>query len=763
MKPYLVAVFFFIAGIITSYPLQAQQSNISISGKVISADDRQPVPSANVGIAQKGIGTATNSNGAFILLIPGGNLKDTLRISCLGFKTRLLPVAGLKDRQDLNISLQKTSIELKEVHVATRDPLKIIQKAKDRIPENYINHPHVTEGFYRNSTTSKGNHLQLSEAVFDIYNFGYANHKNENLLKLIKARDVKNQRDFHGIEMGWKAAGVMAADMVARIEYTDILGKDGMKNHSFEVLGIVDYKGYQAYEIGFKEKEGVKENGFRGKLYIDTKTYAFLCFDFGTSPESLKNVKVGDFAMRMLMKLMNLDIKLKYDHTQVNYQQINGKWVLSGVTHNNGLYVKSPRMKYDFLADEKFNYVVTRIDTAQVAPFTERLNKNAVIEDHDTDETDAFWKDYNIILPDFNSEEVIKRIKAINEVVRLKDKFLIRERKLPKDAALRADSMFTFYHNNNQFNGSALIKQNGKVILSKSYGYANSEQQLVANEHTTYRIGSLSKSFTSVIINQLMNEGKLDSLAPIKTYLPWYVHGDITIEQLLTHRSGIPEYLDNSDYKAQIFKQSFTLKELVQKFCSDTLEFKSGTKFSYSNSGFLVLALIAQEVAGKPFITLLQERIFTPLQMTDTFAGDDKGAGSHQAIGYAEGIAKEAHYDAANVLGAGGISSSTADLLKFHEGLLNDKLLPKERKADMLKPRVAFTDYNAWYDYGWMTDNGAFNASGKHVITYHPGTDMGFFTMYIRQEDKDNCIILLSNTGDFPRYDMVDLLLDMIN
>jgi CubicO group peptidase (beta-lactamase class C family) len=742
-------------------PAYAQQPGLTISGKISSADDHQPVPSANISIAQKGIGTATNDSGNFMLIIPTANLHDSLRISCLGFKSRSVPIANLQDNQTLAINLVKTSIELKEVKIEFRDPMKIIQKAIDRIPNNYITGQHVTKGFYRNVTTSGKKYLQLSEAVFDIYNYAFADKKDD-LFRLIKARDEKNQRDFGSIELGRSPKSVFETDKVRNIENSDVFSKDGIKRHSFEVAGIVDYKGYQAYEITFAEKPGIKEKGYRGKVYIDTKNFAFLCFDYGLSPDSYEHFKFGDFATRMLMKMVGLTIDLKYDHCKVNYQQVNGKWVLSDVAEDNRLYIKGSQRKYNMNADIKFNYQVTAIDTAKVAPFDTRLSKGTLIEDHDSSD-DNFWKDYNIVLPNFNTEQVIAEIRAVNEIVNLKKKFIEKLRKLPKDPAQRLDSLLAFYNTNGQFNGTALITAKGKVLLSKSYGFANKEKRQVANEHTTYRIGSTAKTFTSVIINQLANEGKLDIHTPIKTYLPWYAHGDITLEQLLTHQSGIPEYFDNPDHKLQIVTKSFTLKEMVQMFCSDSLEFKPGTDFHYSNSNFTILALIAQEVSSKPFETLLQECIFTPLQMTDTYVGEYKGTGSHQAVGYSDGK-PEIHYNPANTMGAGGISSSAADMLKYHDALMTEKLLPKNKMAEMLKPRVEFLDYNAWYDYGWMTDKSAFGVSGnKHVITYHPGTDVGFFTMFTRQEDTNNCIIMLNNTGDFPRYDMTDLILDILN
>ncbi|MES2279610.1 MAG: serine hydrolase [Bacteroidota bacterium] len=759
MKTYLAAAIFVFLWI-CSFNAYAQQQNLTISGKVSSADDHQPVPSANISIAQRGIGTATNHIGDFILIIPAANLKDTLRISCLGYKTNIIAIANLKSGQTLAINLQKTSIELKEVKIESHDAMKIIQKAIDRIPDNYLNDQYITKGFYRNVTTNGKNYLQLSEAVFDIYHFASADKKDD-LFRLVKARDEKNQRDFSNIELGRSPKSIFAADKVRNIANSDVFGKDGIKKHNFEVTGVVDYKGYRAYEIAFTEKPGIKEKGYRGKVYIDTKSFAFLYFDYGLSPDSYAAFKFGDLPTRMLMKMVGLSIDLKYDHDRASYQQVDGKWVLSNVAEDARLYIKGSQRKYDMNADIKFNYQVTAVDTVKTAPFDSRLSKGTLIENHDSDD-DKFWKDYNIVLPDFNTEQVIAQIRAINGVNNIKKKFIERLRKLPKNPAQRLDSMLAFYHANGQFNGTALVSSKGKVLLSKSYGFANKQKQQVATEHTAYRIGSTAKTFTSVLINQLANEGKLDLHAPIKTYLPWYAHGNITLDQLLTHQSGIPEYFDNVDYKEKIITQSYTLKDMVVNFCSDTLEFKPGTEFHYSNANFSILALIAQEVGGKPFATLLQERIFTPLQMVDTYVGEYKGTDNHQAIGYDNGK-PEIHYDAANTMGAGGIYSSAADLLKYHDGLMTEQLLPKAQRAEMLKPRVEFLDYNAWYDYGWMTDKAAFNQSAnKHVITYHPGTDIGFFTMYTRQADTNTCIILLNNTGDFPRYDMTDLILDIL-
>jgi len=760
MRFHFIPVLFFLIFIFAKVTY-AQQGKIIINGKIIG-DDKQPVAYANINIPKKGLGTISNINGDFLFTIPSSSSADSLVITCIGFNTKTIAVLNLivAERPKPTITLSKSNTPLQEVSIAYRDPMKIIQKAIDRIPENYINTPHVIRGFYRETTMKDKTPLQLSEAVFDIFNYGYAD-KREDLFKLVKARDDKNERDFKGIEVGQKPRGIFNDDIVKRLQTSDILGKDGIKRHSYEVAGIADFKGRPAYEIDFSEKSSTQDRTFRGKVFIDTKSYAFVYFDYSASPETMRQDKVGNFAERMLMKMMGMEIAIKADRDRISYQNVNGKWVLAQDVGDTKLYFKLPARNYDFTADIKFNYIVTAVDTTQTTPFHEKMRSNEHINDHDTNEGEEFWKDYNIILPDFDTEALIKQINAINAVVRLKTKFEAKELKLPKAPVLRLDSMLTYYHANGQFNGAALVKSKGKVILNKSYGFADQQKQLPGNEHTAYRIGSAAKTFTSLVINQLVSERKLDVHVPIKTYIPYYVHGDVTIEQLLTHQSGIPEYFNNDDYKLELLTKSFTLKDMVLKFCSDTLQFKSGTGFEYSNSNFAVLALIAQEVAGKPFETLLRDRVFTSLQMTDTYFGKYKG-NENRAIGYSDGLPEQT-YDYGNVYGAGGIWSSAADLLKYHDGLLANKLLPLAQKTEMLKPRVEFKDYGAMYDYGWMTDKSAFAASQKHVITYHPGTDLGFFTMYVRQEDTDSCIILLNNTGEFPRYDMIDLILNIIN
>jgi CubicO group peptidase (beta-lactamase class C family) len=753
----LVAVFLFVGTILHA---KAQIQGVVISGTVVSVDDQQPVSYAGISILGTGIGTATNSNGEFTLRVTEKKPTDTLLITRLGYVNKRIPLTNASVVGKFQIALEKNTLELKEVKIEYRDPLKIIQNAIDKISDNYLDEPHIIKGFYRMHTAKDHEPLQISEAVFDIYNFGYAN-KRVNLFRLVKARDIKNLRDFKNMEVGQSPRTVFNDDIVKHINSNEIFGSEGLKNHRFEVRGMVDFKGYPAYEIDFTEVKGAKGITYRGKVFIETKTYAFLYFDYSLSPEGAARTKMGDFSQRLLMKMMNITMAMRGADNKISYKKVGNRWALSDVISNSSIYIKSTLLHSDFVAKTHYNYVATDVDTTHNQPFIETLNNNSSIEKNSTADGADFWKDYNTQLPDFDVEKAVAGIRAINGTLELKQTFEAKARKLPKDPTLRIDSMLAFYNKNGQFNGTALVKSKGKTIISKSYGYADAANKTLADEQTVYRIGSLSKTFCSVIINQLIKEGKLSLQTPVKTYIPYYVNGDVTIEQLLTHQSGIADYFHNDVYKAELVSKSFSLKEMVMKFCSDTLLFKNESRFDYSNANFSVLALAAEEVTGKPFDNLLSERIFSPLQLADTWLGNKQG--KRQAIGYIEKFTPEKTYDAANTTGAGGIFSSAADLAKFHNGLLTDKLLPKEVKIEMLKPRVEFIDYRAWYGYGWMIDKDYFNASKKHVITYHPGTDLGFFTMFAREENTDTCIILLNNTGDFPRLDITDLILNALN
>lgn len=406
--------FLFALPLLLLFWISSVCAQVSVGGKVSNAASGRPVRQASISINRKGVGTATNGQGLFTLIIPAGNVKDSLKISCVGYTTQYIAIANIKKNEMLNVALTKSTTELKEVTIAFYDADKIIQKALTRIPENYINYRHILRGFYRMYTYTDSIPLQLSEAVFDVYNFGYGD-THADLFRLVKARNEKNDHDFNSLEITQRPNSIFEQDIINHLHACGFLNEEGLTHHQFTVNRVVDIKGYKAYEIEFKEKYGAVAGTYRGKFYIDTKTYAFIYFDFGLSPEALSEVVPGTFAYRSLIHTAATAVGLQYDHTQVSYQQVGNKWVLSGVEGDDSLTIKNPQLKYGYTAQVKYNYQITAVDTTQQESFNSKIGRNDNINAYKSNSDEKFWKDYNILLSDYDAEEIFKKIKMINK------------------------------------------------------------------------------------------------------------------------------------------------------------------------------------------------------------------------------------------------------------------------------------------------------------------------------------------------------------
>lgn len=415
MNNWFIKAFWLLGLLLLAYPIYAQQG-ITVYGKVTSGSDGQPISLTSVSVSKKGIGTSTNASGLFVFTIPAANKVDSLKISHIGYKTQTLPISDIKAGEELNIILEKNNIELGEATVTYYDANKIIKKAINLIPENYINHAHVLRGFYRMYAFKDKDKapLQLSEAVFDVYNFGYAD-KHADIFRLIKARSEKNDRDFNSAEFVQKPNSVFEQDVVNHLPASGFLSEKGLENHKFEVERVTEINGLRAYEIEFTGKPGVEERTYTGKMYIDTKTNAFIYFDFGLSPAGLKNTSAGGFLEKSLIRQHDIKAVLLSNRSKVSYQQVNNKWVLANVDGDNTLSIKSVYLDYNYVTHVKYNYQITAVDITQKESFDSKMGRNENINNYKSNSDQKFWKDYNILLADDNADDIFKQIKDINK------------------------------------------------------------------------------------------------------------------------------------------------------------------------------------------------------------------------------------------------------------------------------------------------------------------------------------------------------------
>lgn len=736
----------------TSFLLVAQ--NLVIEGVVKARLENETLPYANVFLQKSQIGTITNEKGVFRLVIPKANAEDSLVISYIGYQTRTLALNTVSSKS--NILLDETEITLSGVMITGISARTIMEKAIARIPENYDQNPFQTRGFYRLTSKKGESYVHLSEAVFDTYQS--KSSKPNQQFRLEKMRAIRDEKASEGLNLGMRPEGIYSFDIVNHPKETELLEKKGLKIHTFKNEGTQLIDGRPAYKITFDQKD-IKNPGYRGSILIDVETYAFVYFDFGISPEADDKRKYGSPATRAVLKIMGIDLTLEKNNYQIFYKRFGDKYYLNNVGNDAILHFASERDHYNFSANSRVDFLVTELRCENVQPFTndEIIGQGKMIESQKSFYDPNFWDAYTILLASNDFSEIAAAIAAKNKANSTKLEIQAKLDRFPKVKSIRIDSILQFYNDRDLFNGNALIAFENEVLLQKSYNNAHTKNK----QESQFRIGSLSKTFTAMVMLKLENEGKLSFNDTIGKFLPHFPNGQVTIAQLLSHQSGITNYLDKDAYLAQILNHEFSLAGLVTNFCSDPLEFEPGTQFTYSNSNFVILALIAERVAGKKFDALLQQYIFSPVEMPSSYVGLPKDA-KNLVTAYI-GSQPEPKYNPQNVIGAGGITSTAADLFKWSQALDGDRLLlPRSEIAKLWKPQVPYLDWDAFYGYGWLIDTYMFSASKDHQVIYHPGVDFGFHTMFVKQPDLGITIILLNNTGDFPRFEMTELILNVL-
>ncbi|WP_353718771.1 serine hydrolase [Dyadobacter sp. 676] len=330
------------------------------------------------------------------------------------------------------------------------------------------------------------------------------------------------------------------------------------------------------------------------------------------------------------------------------------------------------------------------------------------------------------------------------------------------------DSLIEGKFDNGELAGNILIAQKGALIYQKSLGMADVANRVPLDEQSTFSLASVSKIFTSVAILQLKQKGKLKLDDPVKKHLPAFRYSQITIRHLLSHTSGLADYqMLEKPYTADTGK-IFTIADLVPAInqSDQAILFNPGEKWSYSNSGYGLLALIVEKVSGLPFPSYLARHIFQPAGMNHTYISTPllNVADMHRVKGYdtpnyapwlrqrVDSLPRnriELH-NLGGLIGQGNVISTTGDLLLFDRALYGSKLLKPSTLQEAFKParlasqKFATTGWgntSAYYGLGWMILKDT--TYGK--VVFHSGGMPGAVTLFLRNVTKDQTVILLNN------------------
>jgi CubicO group peptidase (beta-lactamase class C family) len=318
----------------------------------------------------------------------------------------------------------------------------------------------------------------------------------------------------------------------------------------------------------------------------------------------------------------------------------------------------------------------------------------------------------------------------------------------PFNLAAKVDQLFGGVVQSNQPGAAVLIARNGAILLQKGYGLAQVEMRAPITSETRFRIGSITKQFTSAAILKLAEDGKLSLDDPLSKFVPDWPRGhQVTLRHLLTHTSGIHNFTAKPDFKARV-RDPIPLAKLIASFKNDPYDFEPGEKYSYCNSGYVLLGFIVETVSGQPYESYLRKTFFERCGMKDTGVYRSGTAPSAEALGYSyenEVIQQSVDWDMSNVAGSGALYSTGRDLFRWNEALFGQKVLSAASlqtafTVGVLKGDDPSHPEDTGYGCGWAIDrlNGAREVS-------HGGELAGFGSYLLRLPDYYLTVVVLLN------------------
>ncbi|KQL43971.1 penicillin-binding protein [Brevibacillus choshinensis] len=319
------------------------------------------------------------------------------------------------------------------------------------------------------------------------------------------------------------------------------------------------------------------------------------------------------------------------------------------------------------------------------------------------------------------------------------------------------EEFFATLANKQKFNGNILVLEQGEAIFTGSYGFADLERSLPLTHDTVFELASVSKAFTAMGIMLLQEQGKIEYEDKVDSILPDFPYRDITVRNLLSHTSGLPDYMD-------LFAQYWDRTKIATN--ADVLEqlgvhqpavlFQPNEKFEYSNTGYVLLGSIIEKVSGMSFSEFLKMYIFTPLEMENTRVFNRRFSQEvieNYAYGYVYSDELGRHslpdhvkeYDLViyldGIQGDGVVNSTLEDLRKWDRALYTEKLVSSKTIQAAFTPVTLADNSTYHYGYGWLIRNDPW--TGK--VVYHGGGWPGYKNWLGRYIDVDKTIIYLTN------------------
>ena len=302
----------------------------------------------------------------------------------------------------------------------------------------------------------------------------------------------------------------------------------------------------------------------------------------------------------------------------------------------------------------------------------------------------------------------------------------------------------------------------GEPVFESSVGHADLGWHEPVTPTTVFGLGSVTEPITALTVLTLVRDGLLDLDAPITAYLPGYPPSGATIRprHLLSHTSGLVNFVTRPGFRTNVMPLDHTDAGLIALFANEPLEFPTGSRYSYSNSGYMLLAMAIEAVTAGSYAEAVTERVFTPAGMTGVIVLDDRTIVPELACGYIPEQGGFVHTDHVSMtLGgaAGGIACSLRNMTRLSQALLDGTIVGRETLAHAQAPVTLTNGRAIGYGYGWVC--GTYR---DRPYVSHAGGIRGYSTAYVHLPDQDITVIVLTNLGGFDAYAVARSLVDEV-
>jgi hypothetical protein len=386
---------------------------LTISGRIIDKDTRNPLPYANLSILGKSIGTITNEEGYFSFKVPISFKNENLVCTYIGYKNAEIPLLDLTLKNNI-VYMQPDFLAIQEVIIRSSNPEDLLREAMKKAKDNYYTQPYLMTTFYREFVKKNDNYTSVSEAVLSVYKSPYEGYYSDQV-KMLKSR--KNLSYSESDTFLLKLKGGLNTSLFLDIikNPSTFLIENYFYQYTYTLIDIVKFENSTAYVIEFVPKYYLEDQSFSGRLYIDTENLAIKAANFFIDSKAIEKLS-QELVIKKSMKTIVKPVSAKY---WVNYRQVNGSYFLNLV--RGELEFKVRKRNHLFSSDFKtiFEFAVNDIDTVNIERFDrhETLATNQIFIDNNYEYDYAFWGDYNYIIPDESLQDALVRIaKQMNKL-----------------------------------------------------------------------------------------------------------------------------------------------------------------------------------------------------------------------------------------------------------------------------------------------------------------------------------------------------------